>query len=249
MKPPSATPVYQGALHPPWAAGPTKKVPAGGSVKLRALRTFVFLGLFVGGFFAAAGLVLVGEEGLLMGLMVMGLFLLLGGAVSFTLQRAPCPYCQGMLGGTFTSGLTLRDEKQQFECPHCFEWLVSDKAIVRALQDEDVVFAMVYSCPVFRNGGWPAECIACGAPAIRRMEAKTLQAGSLPLGTGAVADSAGAVKRVPYCEAHEAEVFAHQGDRGELLLLFKDYGARRRYLAANARRVPVKLARPKRAAS
>lgn len=247
MKPPSARISYQGSLNPPWAPGASKKVPAGGAVKLRALRTFVLLGLFLGGFFAAAGLMLVGEEGLLVGVLVMGLFLLLGGTVAFTLQQAPCPYCQRMLGGTFMSGLTLRDDKQQLECPHCFEWLVSDKGTVRALRDEDVAFAMLQSCPVFWNGVWPDECIACGAPASRRMEAKTLQAGPLPLGTGAVADATGSVRRVPYCEAHEAQVVVHQGDHGELLLLFMDYAARRRYLAANTRRVPVKLAPARRA--
>lgn len=247
MKRPSTPIPYQGSLNPPWATRATKKVPAGGGVKLRALRVFVLLGLLLGGFFAAAGLVLVGEEGLLVGVMVMGLFVLLGGTVALTLQQAPCPYCQGMLGGTFTSGLTLRDTKQQFECMHCFEWLVSDKGTVRALRDEDVVFAMVLSCPVFWNAVWPGECIACGAPASRQMEAKKLQAGPLLLGTGAMEEAAGAVKRVPYCEAHEAQVFLHQGDHGELLLLFMDYAARRRYLTVNARRVPLKLASARRA--
>jgi hypothetical protein len=88
MKPPSARIPYQGSLNPPWAPGASKKVPAGGAVKLRALRTFVLLGLLLGGFCAAAGLVLVGEEGLLVGVLVMGLFLLLGGTVAFTLQGA-----------------------------------------------------------------------------------------------------------------------------------------------------------------
>ena len=73
------------------------------------------------------------------------------------------------------------------------------------------------------------------------MEAKTVQGAELALAAGAVSDSAGVVKSVPYCAEHERQVFVHRGDRGELLLLFMNYGARRRYLAANARRVPVKL--------
>jgi hypothetical protein len=81
------------------------------------------------------GVLVSGEGGLIMGLIVLGMFLLLGGYASLTLQQAPCPYCQGALGGTFNSGLTLRDDKKQMQCPHCFEWLVSHKGTVRALQD------------------------------------------------------------------------------------------------------------------
>jgi hypothetical protein len=73
------------------------------------------------------------------------------------------------------------------------------------------------------------------------MEAKPLQAETLPLLAATESDSAGVVKSVPYCQAHEGQVVVHRSDRDELQLLFMDYGARRRYLAANPRRVPVKL--------
>lgn len=241
MEPSHAASAYQGSLHPPWAPGPTKKVPAPIRVKLHGLWVFTIIGLMMAVVCGGIGALVSGEGGLIMGLIVLGMFLLLGGYASLTLQQAPCPYCQGTLGGTFNSGLTLRDEKKQMQCPHCFEWLVSHKGTLSALQDEDVLFPPLYTCPVFQHGGWPDECIACGVPVARRVEAKTLQAETMELAAGAVADSESVVKSVPYCQEHEKQVFLYRSDRGELQLLFMDYGARRRYLAANARRVPVKL--------
>jgi hypothetical protein len=215
-------------------------VPASVRVKLGVLLHFVLISLGMGVLCGALGFLVGEEEGLFVGLMVLGMFFLLGGYAALTLQQAQCPYCQGSLGGTFLSGMSLRDENRQFECPHCFEWLVRHKGTVRALRDEDVSIAIVYSCPVFQDGVWPEECLVCGVPVTRRMEAKTLQGTTLALAEGASSASAGVVKSVPYCQAHEKQAFVYPGDRGELLLLFMDYGARRRYLAANARRVPVK---------
>jgi hypothetical protein len=233
--------VYQGSLHPPWAPGPTKTVPASIRAKLHALLWFLSIALMMAVLCGGIGALVAGEDGLIVGLMILGLFLLFGSWTAFTLQQAPCPYCQGTLGGTFNSGLTRRDDKKQLQCPHCFEWLVSHKGTVRALQDEDVLFAPLYTCPVFQHGVWPHECIVCGVPVARRVEAKTPQGETLALAAETVSDSESVVKGVPYCQAHEKQVFVHLSDRGELQLSFMDYGARRRDLAANARRVPVTL--------
>jgi hypothetical protein len=241
MEQPSTVSAYQGSLHPPWASGTTSMVPASPQVKLRALLWFVVIALGVGVPCGIIGLLVAGEEGLLVGPLIVGMFVLLGGYAALTLQQAPCPYCQGVLGDTFRTGLSLRDENRHFECPHCFEWLVRHKGAVRALRDEDVALALLYTCPVFQHGGWPDECLVCGGPATRRMEAKALEDKTLERAAAVLADSASVVKGVPYCQAHENQVFVHIGNLGELLLVFMDYGARRRYLAANVRRVPMKL--------
>jgi hypothetical protein len=130
--------------------------------------------------------------------------------------------------------------------PHCFEFLVSHKETVRTLQDEDVLFAPLYTCPVFQHGVWPDECLVCGGPVTRHVEAKTPQAETIEQAAAAVSDSASVVKNVPYCQDHDRQVFIHRSDRGELQLVFMDYGVRRRYLAANTR-AAVEPARVRRA--
>jgi hypothetical protein len=147
-------------------------------------------------------------------------------------QYAACPYCQKDVGSKSLVDLSLDDKNKQFACESCFEWLISDKGQIRAFRETDIGDRRDFDCPVIANGVWPDECIVCGAPATRHLNARTFNVGLASLLVGRLSVSYGSVKNIPYCKAHEAAVTVKAVD-GKIWADFNDYAARRRYLYAN----------------
>ncbi|EEF57513.1 hypothetical protein [Pedosphaera parvula] len=147
-------------------------------------------------------------------------------------QCAACPYCRRDVGSKSLLQLSVDDKNKQFACEGCFEWLISDGGQIRAFRETDIGNTKEFDCPVIANGVWPNECIVCGAPTTRHLNAKTLNVGLASLLVGRLSVSYGSVKNIPYCDVHEAAVTVKTVDR-KIWADFKDYAARRRYLHAN----------------
>jgi hypothetical protein len=154
-------------------------------------------------------------------------------------QVAPCPYCNNALGKTSGVLLSKTNDNSQVECPKCFEWLVSNMGEIRPFKEQDFKDETEFKSPVFQNSVWPNECITCGNPATKYLEAKNTSLSVGKLLVGRISVAWGTVKNVPYCDAHE-EMVKLKVDSDEMFVVFKDYAARRRYLAVNPQRLPYK---------
>lgn len=230
---------YTGQLHPPFSDTTTLMAPASFGTKLKKIFAGLVAAGIVGGILMAGGhkehwpwLFYTGA----------GIGLLIFGATfwqAIKAQTSKCPYCNAELGSTTAITLNPADENEQVECPNCFEWLISHQATLRAFKNEDTGDKKEFSCPVFERAQWPQECITCGAPPVRFLEAKKtkLELGKLLVGRLSV--SWGSINNVPYCGAHGGDVSLEIKD-GILRAVFTDYDARRRYLCSNPVRVPLK---------
>ena len=155
-------------------------------------------------------------------------------------QFAPCPYCSDQLGKTSDVTISYNDDNVKIECPKCFEMLISNKGEVRALKEEDVKEEEEFTSPLFANGIWPNECIVCGKPVVKYGMAKNTKLHVGELLVGRFHWASGSIKNIPYCADHDDEVRLKVDDP-KIFLIFNDYAARRRYLAANPMRIPGKV--------
>jgi hypothetical protein len=147
-------------------------------------------------------------------------------------QCAACPFCHKDVGSGSLLNLSFDDQGKQFACESCFEWLISDKGQIRAFRETDIGDRKQFDCPVFANGVWPNECIVCGAPPTRHLNARTFNVGLGTLLIGKLSVSYGSVKNIPYCNEHKDAVTVKSFDR-KIWADFNDYSARRRYLNTN----------------
>src|SRR5258708_5519200 len=99
-------------------------------------------------------------------------------------QCAPCPYCHKDVGSESLVHLSLDEKNRQFACESCREWLISDRGQIRAFRETDIGDKKEFDCPVIANGVWPDECIVCGAPATRHLNARTFNVGLASLLVG-----------------------------------------------------------------
>ena len=111
---------------------------------------------------------------------------------------------------------------------------------IRPFKEADVTNQSEFKSPVFTSGNWPNECIACGNAVTRYSEAKNTSMNMGKLLLGRISVAWGSVKNVPYCDQHD-DLVKLKIDDPDMLVLFKDYSARRRYLAVNPQRVPSKV--------
>ena len=145
-------------------------------------------------------------------------------------QISACPYCGADIGTHHT--LNSDDRQKQLACDKRHEWLISDSGQVRAFREVNIGDKKEFDCPVFANGIWPAECIVCGAPATRRLNARTFGVGGAALLIGRISVSWGSVKDIPYCENHKDAVSIKTVDK-KIWAVFNDYAMQRRYLHVN----------------
>jgi hypothetical protein len=134
---------------------------------------------------------------------ILGGLVFLGGLfMGLSAKVADCPYCKRVLGkGTFAVISSL-DENQMVECSHCYELLLSHAAKIRAYTVADAGDKTSFEAPVFLQGVWPGECIACGKPTTHYEEAKKVKVELERLLVGTLSVASGSVRGIPYCAEH-----------------------------------------------
>jgi len=225
-------PSYVGKLFPPYSDEITALRPNSGSAKAGKIFYAVLGSAIIGGIVWFVGL-LFSWKWVKYGGIAIGVYVLID-AIRTMLksQCAACPYCNKEQGSKSLLQLSVNDQNKQFACEGCFEWLISDRGQIRAYRETDTGDRREFDCPVIANGVWPNECIMCGAPATRFLQARTFNVGLASLLVGRLSLSYGSVKNVPYCDVHEAAVTVKSVD-GKIWAGFNDYAARRRYLHVN----------------
>lgn len=231
--------LYTGQVHPPFTEVVTLMTPSGGRARAKKIFGGVIGGGFVGGIVMAGG----DHEGIPWLFWTgVGIWVLITLAVTVQAMKSlqsRCPYCSSEIGSSSTLTLNPNDKNEKIECPVCFEWLISHEGTLRAFRPEDIGERKDFDCPVFINARWPNECIVCGAPAVRGLQAKRIKIDLDKLLVGKLSVASGSVSHIPYCAVHQNAVNVDVRN-GQLRVLFYDYAARRRYLAVNGVRVPVK---------
>lgn len=155
-------------------------------------------------------------------------------------MSATCPHCGTKLE---KASVTAKDQCVRVECEECFEWLISDEGTLRAFTQADTAGVDGFSAPVFEGARWPKECIACGAAATRRVEAKARTVHAAGLLVGKLARSSDSIAGIPVCDAHLTAVGLEIEQLGAVRFVFPDYTSRRRYVAGNKGMVPATVAR------
>lgn len=228
----TAKPSYVGKLFPPYSEEVTPLRPNSASAKAGKIFYAVLGSAVIGGIVWFVGLLFDWKWVRYAGIAI-GVYVLIEAIRSMLKsQCAACPYCHKEVGSKSLVQLSLDDRNKQFACDRCFEWLLSDQGQIRAFRETDIGDTKEFDCPVIANGVWPDECIVCGAPPTRHLNARTLNVGLASLLVGRLSVSYGSVKSIPYCEAHEGAITVKTVDR-KIWADFKDYAARRRYLHAN----------------
>ncbi len=231
---PNVEVAYEGRINPPLSTETSYVQRAPLVTILRDFGSVWFLSLVGGGLVWLVGdyfdLGWLRITGISLGVLTaIGLTWLISGA-----QVAVCPYCGKKTGRGVRSHITLKDNREQIECEKCHEWLISNKGMVRAFNEEDARRRTRFSAPLYWNAVWPGECIVCGRPPTRRLKAPGVGGASLArLKVGALAAAAFAVNNVPYCAAHEDAVRLGKQDE-YLRLIFPNLAMMRRYLAGNS---------------
>lgn len=223
---------YIGKVFPPYANEISPLRPTSAGAKAGKIFYAVLGAIFIGGIVWFICMLFFWKYSMYAAIAV-GLYLLVAAIRSdLKSQCAECPYCQKELGGKSLLNLSVNDQNKQFSCERCFEWLVSDRGQIRAFRETDIADKKEFDCPVIANGVWPDECIVCGAPATRHLQARTFNVGLASLLVGRFSVSYGSVKNIPYCASHEGAVAVKEVD-GKIWAEFNDYAARRRYLYVN----------------
>ncbi|TND05868.1 MAG: Uncharacterized protein FD123_3559 [Bacteroidetes bacterium] len=230
---------YTGRIHPPYSTVVTLTSPASSGAVFKKIMIGLLVAFFIGGVLITGGVKEELDWLLYTGIGVGVLIVAISIYMAMTAQKANCPYCNAMLGDTASLTLNPTDDNEQIECPVCFEWLVSHQGTLRAFTQADIGKKTEFDCPVFMFANWPQECIVCGAPAVRFLQAKRtkLEAGKLLIGKISV--SWGSINNIPYCGFHHDAVGVNMRD-SFLRAVFYDYDMRRRFLAVNSVRRPVK---------
>lgn len=232
---------YIGSIQPPDTATVTLLTNASIGVKIKkmlfALGVSAFIAIIGLGMFKLFGWTWAVWTGCILG----GLLFLLLFFSSLKAQIASCPFCENILGATADVDLQANDEFEQVECPHCHEWLMSNEGELRAFTAEDLKrkdedtnrlkFKKI-TAPVFQDGIWPGECILCGDKPTRTEDANKANVNLAKLLVGRLSVSTAGIKNIPYCDNHGEAVSMIIKDE-EPFLVFKDYGARRRYVFIN----------------
>jgi len=225
-------PSYVGKIFPPYSDEVAPLRPTSGSARAGKIFYAVLGSAIIGGIVWFVGLLFSWKWVEYAGIAI-GVYVLFEAIRSMLKSHcAACPYCHREQGSKSLLQLSLDDQNKQFACESCFEWLISDRGQIRAYCETDIGDRKEFDCPVIANGIWPDECIVCGAPAARHLQAKTLNVGLASLLVGRLSLSYGSVKNIPYCDAHEAAVTVKAVD-GKIWASFNDYAGRRRYLHAN----------------
>jgi hypothetical protein len=208
-----------------------------------AKKNRMVLGVLAVVLLAGAGLALYRgwtAAGIILG--VLGLFFGIA-ALSKMAKVAHCPYCDAEawpIGSKVTQAL--------LRCPECGEYSQYAGGKVRAYDPLAVAAAPKFESVVFKNGGFPNACAACGAPATRVDEVSTSKIdGSTAALSGArlahaLATGSPALLllrrtqasiNVPYCEKHRGAVQLKIDMQKRPVLVWSSYRMLRRYLAAN----------------
>jgi hypothetical protein len=231
---------YHGLIHPPYPGINTFVKPASFGTKLTKLfYALIGAGIVFGILFAigsANDIAWLRYTGMGLG----GIIFIFAAIQAFKAQEAPCPYCGNALGKTSGVLLNPDDENLQVECPHCFEWSISHQGEIRPFKEEDVKEKKEFTSPLFESGAWPNECIVCGNAVTKYAEARNTKLNMGKLLVGRISVAWGSIKNVPYCMEHDDKVKLKIDDP-DMLLVFQDYSARRRYLAVNPQRKPSKI--------
>jgi hypothetical protein len=225
-------PSYVGKLNPPYSDEVTSLRPTSAGAKAAKILYAVLGSAIIGGIVWFVGLLFNWKWVEYAGIAI-GAYVLIGAIRSMLKsQCAACPYCHKDVGSKSLLQLSVDDQNKQLACESCFEWLISDHGQIRAFRDTDVGDKKEFDCPIVANGIWPDECIVCGAPATRQLQARTFKVGLASLLVGRLSVSYGSVKNIPYCDAHDAAVTVKAVD-GKIWADFNGYAARRRYLYVN----------------
>ena len=225
--------VYTGqiVLGFPEKVEPLQNAPMG--IKIKTIIMTIVGAVVIGGILVGVGFA--GDQGWLKwtGYIIGGIIFIAAFFMGKGAKVAPCPYCGHMLGKTVDDGLQMNDEDERIPCPNCQEWSISHEGQLRAFTQEDADrLDKKFRAPVFENGVWPNECLTCGQPATRGDDLKTANVSGLKLLLGRISVSSAKVFNVPYCHRHTEDVKLIIREQ-EPRLEFKDYQARRRYIALN----------------
>jgi hypothetical protein len=163
---------------------------------------------------------------------VAGLGLLATVFATLSAKIAKCPYCDKVIGKGAFDSITSVDENERVECSHCHELLLSHQGKIRAFTQADASDKKSFDAPVYVQGIWPNECIACGARPTHFDQAKKVKVEFEKLLVGALSVSSGSVNGIPYCDAHRDMVTLSIKDDYPRLNFF-DLDMRKRYLLVN----------------
>lgn len=230
---------YTGKIVPPFTDKTSQMISASIFSKLKKLALMIFTGAFFGVIAFGIGnlfdITWIQYAGILIG----GIFVLIGIYIAFTAKIAPCPYCNSTPGNGAFDTISNIDENEQIECDNCFEWLMSNKGEIRAFTEDDAKQLKEFEGPVFNNGIWPSECIACGETPTHTKEVKNALSQLL---IGRLSVASGSIKGIHYCDKHNNEVLLNIRD-DYLRIVFPDFNMLRRYLSVNSKRnkEPVKI--------
>jgi hypothetical protein len=245
METATAITTYLGSLKPEYSKMVSDIQPTSFGTRIKKFFTALFGGAIVGFIIAAicAGVSGAGSSArwpVFVGLGIVLIVLVMEVPAIIKSQQALCPYCGGPLGNKGSGHITRDDVEVQVECPRCFEWLMSSGGQIRAFKTEDIKEQKEFQSPLFQSGTWPNECIVCGGVVAKYGEAKNTKLNVAKLFIGRISVAWGSIKNVPYCALHDDAVKLKVDDP-DVLLLFSDYTARRRYLAMNPMRLPSKV--------
>lgn len=233
---------YHGQIElPPISAETSHLTPASIWIKLKKAVVLVFSFVFLTGLLYIPALLF--ELGWLetTAQVVGGLGILLALGMALTAKVADCPYCEGLLGTSSFDSLTGIDDNEVLECGHCYELLLSHEGEVRALDHEAAAKQKKgLEAPVFEDGHWSNECVACGDDVDHVEEASKTKVELTQLLVGTLSVASASIKDIPYCANHSAEIGITITD-DHPRLVFKELGARRRYVHLNRDCKPSKV--------
>ena len=233
---------YQGRVElPPISAEISRLGPASLFVKLKNAVVMLFSFAFLGGLlYLPAWLFQIGWLEIT-AYVVAGLGVVMGLGLSLTAKVVDCPSCGGLLGTKTEDNFSGMDNKEIVECRHCYELLLSHEGEVSALGPELAAKQNKgLEAPVFEGGCWRDECVACGGVVDRVEEVSKTKLELTQLLVGTLSVASASIKDIPYCSQHSGEISLTIRDQHPRLV-FKELGARRRYVHLNRDCKPAKV--------
>ena len=119
---------------------------------------------------------------------------------------------------------------------------MAEQGKVRALSEADAAGKDAIEVMALKNAVWPRKCIVCGALPTLFEDTKVTKPQYGRLLVGSVSVQSGKLKGIPYCDRHGGAVALNVRDDA-LRIVFPRLDMARRYLAVNATRKAMKVAK------
>ena len=197
------------------------------------VKSNVNTGLGILGFAVVAGGLLLFFGFKVIGIAVLALLSLFGGAcLAFRNDEvSACPFCGNAL--LYLPKANPTGPPRMAQCKKCWEYSGVQNGYVAPYNPNAVEESPTFRSPLAQRVLWPRGCVQCGAEPTRFDEVGTYNISAPFLVVGVARVKTFTLKGVPYCNAHKAAVVMKPGVGNNLYLDWRSLPMMRRYMAAN----------------